>query len=419
MAHKTHSCTVKRYLSAALASAMALVTPAHTADKTWTLAELLALIDRANPAVEGAEAQRQAATAALRTARAYPNPTLEARAGASSERGPGARSGTNSAVVVAQALDLPFVRRARQQVAEAGISAAEQAAEVVRKVVRSQAQQAFYEILRRQEALTVATDDRELLGTIRDRVRLRVEVGEAPRYELVKAEAEVLSADKVRDSAALLLDDAKSALQALYGSALPGRPEISGELPAPPHELPPLDTMRAALLRHPVLATARAEVEMALAKVRLEEKLRYPQPVIRVGVEEDPGLQQWNVGISVPLPLWNQRQGPIAEAAARLRSANAGATQQQFALTRELELAYNRYRIARGQVEAFERGLLAQAEAALKVAELAYRVGERGIIDYLDAQRAYRTIRTDYLNARFDRQAAWIDLERLRVPEEE
>jgi cobalt-zinc-cadmium efflux system outer membrane protein len=115
------------------------------------------------------------------------------------------------------------------------------------------------------------------------------------------------------------------------------------------------------------------------------------------------------------LPLWNRRQGSIAEAQADLAQAEAQLAQQELGVTRELESAWNRYRIAHRQVEAFESGLLKQAEAALKVAEAAYRLGERGILDYLDAQRTLRGVRNDYLNARFDRQAALIELNRLRA----
>jgi cobalt-zinc-cadmium efflux system outer membrane protein len=51
----------------------------------------------------------------------------------------------------------------------------------------------------------------------------------------------------------------------------------------------------------------------------------------------------------------------------------------------------------------------------MKVAEAAYRYGERGIIDYLDAQRVLRTTRLDFLNARYELQAAMIEIERLRA----
>jgi cobalt-zinc-cadmium efflux system outer membrane protein len=64
-------------------------------------------------------------------------------------------------------------------------------------------------------------------------------------------------------------------------------------------------------------------------------------------------------------------------------------------------------------VQAFEGGLLRQAQQSLRVAEAAYRFGERGIIEYLDAQRTLRLVRQDYANALFEARYALIELERL------
>jgi cobalt-zinc-cadmium efflux system outer membrane protein len=47
------------------------------------------------------------------------------------------------------------------------------------------------------------------------------------------------------------------------------------------------------------------------------------------------------------------------------------------------------------------------------VAQSAYRFGERGIIDVLDAQRVLQSVRIDLLEARFQLQAARIQLELL------
>jgi cobalt-zinc-cadmium efflux system outer membrane protein len=49
----------------------------------------------------------------------------------------------------------------------------------------------------------------------------------------------------------------------------------------------------------------------------------------------------------------------------------------------------------------------------LKTAEAAYRFGERGILDYLDAQRTFRSVRKDYLTARYDYVSAMLETERL------
>ena len=79
----------------------------------------------------------------------------------------------------------------------------------------------------------------------------------------------------------------------------------------------------------------------------------------------------------------------------------------------QLDSAYQQSQIAASQVEALESGIVRQAESALRVAEAAYRYGERGIIDYLDAQRALRTARNDLIAAQFDLHVAAIEIERL------
>jgi len=383
-----------------------------------TLDRVLGLLESHNPSLAGAQAKRESARAALVTARAYPNPELELGGGSSTGIGQGALNGDNELIYLSQPLDLPFVREARRRVAEAGIVSADEANRYLWLTIRAQTRTAFYEILRRQSELGIARDNEQLLQEIGNKVKLKVELGEAARYEQVKAEAELLNAVKLRESAEVRVEDAKSALRALYGPILALQFDAVGDLPVAPQALPSLEQLRLETLsRQPALQVTRAEVEKAEARLRLEEKLRYPQPTLKAGAERDPGLESWRVGISLPLPLWNQRQGPIAEAAADLKQSVAAAHQQEYLISRELEAAYNRLRIAHRQVETFEAGLLRQAEKALKVAEAAYRLGERGILDYLDAQRTFRGVRNDYLNARFDRQAAWIDLERLTAAE--
>lgn len=384
--------------------------------ETFSLPQVLDLLGSHNPTLANAQARQESAQAAWVTSRAYPNPELEIGSGSSTGIGSGSLSGSNEQAYISQPLDLPFVREARRKVAEAGITSADEATRHVWLMVRSQVRLAFYEILRRQAELSICKDNEQLLTQIRDKIKLKVEVGEAPRYEQVKSEAEALNALKLRESAETRVEDAKSALRMMFGPALPLQYEASGDLPDPPSSLPSLESLREEVLnKQPILQQFRAEIQKAQAKVNFEQNLRYPQPTLKAGVQQDPGLKQWQINLVVPLPLWNQRQGPIGEAAAELKQAEALAKQQEFTVIRELENAYNRYLIAHRQVETFQAGLLNEAETVLKVAESAYRLGERSIIDYLDAQRTYRTVRNDYINARFDRQTALIDLDRLRA----
>jgi cobalt-zinc-cadmium efflux system outer membrane protein len=118
--------------------------------------------------------------------------------------------------------------------------------------------------------------------------------------------------------------------------------------------------------------------------------------------------------VVVSVPIWDRRQGPVAEAGALPRRAAASGP-AELALLQSLETAYRQYEIARTQVNALENGILREAEAAMKVAEAAYRFGERGILDYLDAQRVFRAARNELIAARYELQLAVIEIERLRA----
>jgi len=48
------------------------------------------------------------------------------------------------------------------------------------------------------------------------------------------------------------------------------------------------------------------------------------------------------------------------------------------------------------------------------IAEAAYRFGERGFLDVLDAQRVYRAARNELIVARYELAQAWVEIERWR-----
>lgn len=380
-----------------------------------TLPEALALAERHSPALRSANSLVHGAHAALDSARAFPNPEVEYGSGTSRLNPAMPQTGNNSMIALSQPLELPGVRNSRQRAAEAGVTAGDALYDDARINLHAQVKQAFLEVLRRQEESQLAEEGRALLAQIRSRVSLRVEVGESPRYELIKAEAESLSAEHIAQSAEIKIIQAKDRLRTLIGATLPGQYDIA---PAPlmPTELPTLEQLREEMLaRHPQLKVAQAESLRASARLDQERNLRFPQPTLKWAAERHPDVNLWRVGIALPLPLWDQRNGPIGEAQASFERAEADNSRSRLDLLGELDQAYGRYQIARRQTRIFETGLMRDAETALKVAEAAYRYGERGILDYLDAQRVFRATRTDYLNARYELQYALVDIERLRA----
>lgn len=412
------SCSIRGAVLFAACFGVALTAVGQTRDAvvpSVTLRDALVAVLRHNPEIAAASQQRAVADAETLIARAYPNPEIDVSSGNWRPRMGTAGNGNVQTFSVSQPIELPSVRKARAEVAGQGVIAAEAVAGAVRNDVGSEARAAFFQLLRRQEEARLAAGNVVLLDDILQRVRTRVEVGEGPRFELVRAEAELLSARTQSDAARLKVEEARAVLRRLAGNALPPQFEAAGALPAS-RPMPPLSSLQTRVLdAHPSLRALTAEQDRARARLEQEKALRAPQPTLRIGEARDPETRQTVVGVHLPLPLWNRREGQVAQAQAGIDLALTRIEAQRVQLLRELDAAYARVAIADRQIETYEGGLLKSAEAALRVAEAAWRFGERSFLEVLDAQRTLRGVRNDYNQARFDRHAAWLEIERLQA----
>lgn len=380
--------------------------------ETFTLESILAVATTQNPLMKAAQAREEAASAQVVTSKTFGNPQLEIGAGPSRYRTPGVGGNTNWGAAISQPLDFPDVRAARRNVAEYQVEVATIGIELAKIALRTRVKSAFYDVLQRQAILKLAEDNRNLLKDIRGRVKLRVEVGESPKYELIKSDTELLAAERDFQSASVRVLEGKAYLKGLVGDFIPSDFQLIGELPLK-DTLPSISQLREKIDNTAQLKQVKAAINSSEANLKLQKALINPGVIVRLGIEQDPDLRQLRLGVQIPIPLWDQRRGQIAQANAEVSEVSAILSDRELVIKRDIEAAYNRYMIAQGQLSAFEDGLLAQADAVLKVAEASYRFGERGILDYLDAQRTQRGVRKDYLVARFEYVNTMLEIERL------
>ncbi len=380
---------------------------------TVTLPDALGMAERNNASLQAVIARQDGARAATVTARQLPNPDLDVIAGPVRPRGPGGPDGHALGFTFAQPLDYAGVRAVRAQVADLGSESAEAAVRTLRRALYARVKVLFFQVLQRQEQLRIAEEELLALQQIRDRVNLRVQLGEAPRLDLIRADTEVLNARRNRDSSMVRVEQSRGSLAVVIGMPEGQSLRVEGVLPALT-SLPSLSDFRERALRsNPELVQLEAEQRRARARVELEQKLRTPQVRVLAGHDVEPDQTRWRLGLSIPLPLFNQRQGQILEAQAEASVADAQFLARRQQLLGELDFALAGFSIARQQVDAFEGGLIRQAEQTVRVAEAAYRFGERGIIDFLDAQRTLRGVRQEYINALYEARYALIEVERL------
>lgn len=387
--------------------------PLYSQAETLSLGRALDLAERHSPRLQSALAEVERNRSGIRTARTYPNPEIEAMTGGVRGRLPGIPSGRGTSLMIGQPIDLPSHRAPRIRAAEAGFEGSRFAADEARLTLRADVKQAFYTALRRKAEYLLYLDNQRLLEQIRDRIELSVKVGERPKFELVRVDAELSSAINQATSARLRITQALATLRTLIGASLPPEFDVEGEL-GTQTLTSTYDVLQTQVLeRHPALKRARADLARAESRLEAERALKVPRPTLYAGIDRDPEQSRAQFGVSIPLPVWDRRQGPVGEAVAVFQQSGFAQEQTRIELLGELEINYNRLLVARQQIAAYEGGLIRQAENALKVAEAAFKFGERGFIEVLDAQRVLRTIRAEFLNARFEKQSALVELERL------
>ena len=380
---------------------------------TLTLNELIATVLANNTELLSAQQARNTAISGIQSASAYVNPRVEWQAGRNSARMPGTAPGAVQGWGVAQLIENPNARSARIDAADAIARGSEQAIAFTRNALVGEVRLRAAEYQLRRAEATMSAEDLALLEQVRERVRLRVASGEAPRYEIIKADAEIVHARERQQTAALRAEQVLISLNRLAAGRLPARWNLVGPL-SETGPMTPLEELQAqAETDNPDVRALQAQVERADANLRGARASRLPGVDLRIGQMREPDLRQTMVGVSVQIPLLDRRDGVIGEASSERVRLQGRLDGRRAELRQQLRLAWQSLDIARLRAQALSEGVVVDAEAALKVARAAYQYGERGILDVLDAQRVLRSARANLLEARFQEQAARIELESL------
>ncbi len=392
------------------------VASGQTLQHAFSLQELESMMLSNSKAVQGASNAVESARFAVRTAQAIPNPQIEVLNGTRTPRIASSNiDGSLKTMSITQDLDMPWHRFPRVDAATANLGAAQANEAAFKSDMVARLRLRYFELIRRLAEERASKEDSKLMEGIRSRIALRVETGEAARFELFKADAELLNTQKLAQSAQSRIKHARAGLRALVGPQLTETFSVHDfgvELPPPPS----IDKVREHILKNnPELIRARAERQQFDSKLKQEKAFRFPKIALRADQDLDSEYKHKRIGVALTLPLWDWRSGPVGEASARLTQSVNELAYQEFSLLQSLEAAYQQYEIAQSQMFALESGIVRQAANAVRVVEIAYKAGEKGFLEVLDAQRVFRAARNELIVARFELASAWTEIERLRA----
>ena len=349
-----------------------------------------------------AQSDTAVANAAVITARARPNPSIT---------GAYSRSTPNYHVSLDIPLDFPALRALRIRAAQAGLQAAQVKFQFDRAMIAMEADTSYTRAIAAREHVTLSHRNALDADSLLHMVERRRNAGDASDLDVELArvnagqQANIAASDSLTMTSTIL--DLQSVLGVGSGEQVAVEITPSDSLTTPP----PATTPAAVSLNE---AAASFAVEAASLTARLQHRSLWTQFSLALGVEygsdDEPGILP-TFGVGIAVPMFDRNRGPIAQAEAERRRAQAELTLARVEARNALEHARRERENAVAKVTR-DQALVASAARVAGMALTGYREGALTLANVVEAQRGARDILAQYID---DLAAAWVATAELRV----
>jgi len=351
------------------------------------LPDLIGLTLERNPRLAQVSWAIEAARGRAVQAGLYPNPTASVSGNELSDRlGPAGiwSAFVGQEIVTANKLELSQAA-ALKEVDQATLNVVAERYEVFTEV-----RQAFFEAVTLQRRAEILVSLVKLAEQSTDNANRLLQAKEAAELDVVQLEVDLERYRADLEATRRALPGAYQKLAASVGMESLLISRLAGDLDTP---LPPYDLEHARIYVlgiHPEIRAAQVGVDRA--RLVLKRATVEPIPNVTVGTgytyQGQNRSHDWDVGVSVPLPLWNKNQGNIHAARAQVNEAASQVGRVQNDLVNRLATSFVLYTSARERSERYRSTILPRAERTLKLSQAAYQGGQFEYLRVLEAQRA-------------------------------
>ena len=395
---------------AAVMAATSEVKPVARQVEHLTLDQAMEMAERLQPQLAEARALVEAAAGRAQQAGAFPNP--EAIVGA--QQIPFSRDSSNQREYVAGvAQPIPLggrlgkAREAEQLDREVRLRGLEVARRDLRKRVHSAFATALYQEKAFQTQSQIAQSVKQVVAT----TQARVDAGDAIPEDVARLEMEFARAKVEIQRSQSLREQAILGLAAAIGDPRLSVKSLAGSLEAT-FEIPTLEALVANLSAQPEFALTDASVRASNARIDLAKAERIPDVKVealyhRLEVTKE---NTFDIGLSIPLPLFNRNEGRLREARAEAAAAEARSLMTENELNLRLRASYAQLTSALATSRALQTEILPRAETVLKSAESRYAAGDTSLADVLPIRRDWAAVQLSYLESLRDVMQAWAAL---------
>lgn len=392
---------------------IALISTLHTTAQNISYGEYMERVFKDNIALTAKSLDLDIADAEVESSRIFSDPTIAVSYTNSEDWSKGLGQG----IEVELGKTFTFgVRRGRMDIAENERRQTIALLEEYMRNFRADATIAYLEHLRAGMLHAEATEMHISISEVAYNDSVRYAQGDIAESDWLESRmAEGIARNAVLDAEAQLCNTAIKL--GYYMNRLSGAEKLrgAGTLEINEEALPMQDYINTALKRRPDIVVALEEADIAKAKMNFNKALRRPELNANIGATYNfstPDFTTIKAGIAVPLKFSSLNKGARTLDETLVQQAGIEINEARLRVETEVMQAYHTFGFSARQAETFSTEMLNDMRKVVESKKRAYELGEIPFLDFLIVQRNENEMRHQYINALFNKAAAWVELQR-------
>jgi cobalt-zinc-cadmium efflux system outer membrane protein len=261
----------------------------------------------------------------------------------------------------------------------------------------------FINVLYAESKLRFAKQDLATFDKSLNISQKQYQAGSISRGSLLKLRLQRLLFQTDVTSAEVAVIQAKDNLRQLVGfDALPQNYDVIGKLQTNNPHRSLLGLEAEALQHRPDLRAARQGIIQAQSNLHLARAYAHPNLGTTVDYTHLQAMNQLSAYATIAIPIFDRNQGNIARAGAQITQAEEQERAADQLVLTQVRSAYAQQQSALQVVRLYRSGYLNEAQQSLSISEYAYLRGDTSLLNFLDAERSYRTVELNYRRALAD-----------------
>ncbi len=228
----------------------------------------------------------------------------------------------------------------------------------------------------------------------------RYKAGDISEGDLLKITLQLLQFQTDVAGAEVAKVQALASLRQLLGyDAVPADFEVEGELSYQPLSVNLDDLRLRALKLRPDLLAAQQGIRAAQSQIALAKANGKVDLTAALSYSHVSDQSSLSASFSIPLPVFNRNQGEIARTRFALTQSQETSLAASDMVLTDVRNNYEAFATNQKIVQLYLSGYLKQAQDSRDISEYAYKRGAASLLDFLDAERSYRSTQLAYRQA--------------------